>query len=113
MSNTKAVAARIPLDEFYKLQKEAVELKMSMNDYLIYLIHRAREVGIDAAENVSNTGDNSKLKNEIIGDLQSTKIDTKSFIREISGQQSSLSHEDVLNKLVKRIEELTNKYKAR
>jgi len=39
MSATKAIAARVPMEDFLKFQKEAIELKMSMNDFLIMKLY--------------------------------------------------------------------------
>lgn len=39
MPATKAIAARIPMEDFIKFQKEAIQLKMSMNDFLIMKLY--------------------------------------------------------------------------
>lgn len=39
MPSTKSVAARIPMEDYVKFQKEAVERKMTMNDYMIMRIY--------------------------------------------------------------------------
>ena len=43
MAATKAVAARLPMEEYLKFQKEAVEKKMSMNDYMIMRIYEGEK----------------------------------------------------------------------
>lgn len=57
--NSKAIATRLPMSEYVKIQKEALSLKMSMSEYLTMKLY-----------NESNLKD-SKLLEDIINRIES------------------------------------------
>jgi len=42
MPATKPISTRVPMDEYVKIQKEAIRLKMSISDYLIMKLYEPK-----------------------------------------------------------------------
>lgn len=100
MAATKAIAARIPMEEFIKFQRKAIGLKMSMNEFLIMkLYENENDKEIDYLSHKNYTDEEAKnLYNELrklrIG-VNSVKVELEDMYRKLSEEYSNFDNKDL------------------